>query len=115
MDVLLLLFGPLLLAFLVTAAMPDGRIGVGVGLVCAALGVMGASAPLGPAAGPDDFLRGSDQAASALAVVAALAATVAQAIRWRAGLGPGRYLLTLAGTVAAAVVLTALMSPYLPF
>ena len=115
MEIMLVLLGPMALAFLLAAAIPDARIGVAVGLGCALLGVLGAMVPVRPAVGPDDWYRGIGQVGSSLGTVGALTATVAQAIRWRAGLGLRGYLLTLVGCVVAAVALTILLSPYLPF
>ncbi|MBM2577432.1 hypothetical protein JQC91_14080 [Jannaschia sp. Os4] len=111
MEIAAILLGPAILGFVLTAAMPDPRLGLAVGVFAIVLSGLMAAAPLPPPSPPDDWYRGIGRAGGVMGLVGAAAATSAQGVRaWR-GLRPVAYLLTLLGlTVVAIVVAIALLN-----
>nr|WP_323780374.1 hypothetical protein [Amylibacter sp.] len=105
MEIIVVLFGPMVLVWLALAAMPRGvPFLVAFGFAMALL-IAGALAPLPPSNGPDDWFRGIGRAGAILGLVAAGAVLPAQGLRWWRGLGGGAYFLTLLGCALVAFVL----------
>ena len=78
---MLILFGPMVAAFLIPAAMPaDIRYVVALAIAVVLCGWM-ALAPLPPSAGPDDWYRGIGRAGGLMGLFGAVATIPAQAAR----------------------------------
>ncbi len=99
MEIVLVIFGPMVLAFVILALLPAGRpyaIGLVVVLaICAAIALQ----PLPPSNGPDDWYRGIGNMGGMLGLAAALATAPAQAARHFKKLAWPAYLGLLALTV----------------
>lgn len=105
MDIALVIFGPMVLCFVVLAALPpDIRYVVALGIVlciCAAI----ALAPLPPSSGPDDWFRGIGRLGGQLGLVGSVATIPAQAARRFVPLGIAPYALALIASAAAGFFL----------
>lgn len=101
MDIVLVIFGPMVLSFVILAIMPaDIRYLL---VLAAAIGLCGwmALAPLPPSSGPDDWYRGIGRAGGQFGLMGAAATILPQAARRFVPLGIGGY---GAALVAACVV-----------
>ncbi len=113
MELLVFIFGPPIVAFVLLAAMPPGApflsvLGI-VGVLC--LVAAAAIFPIAPASGPDDWFHGIEVVPLFGAVGAAFAASVAQAIRWvrlRQGKKPYYFVILIGVLFGAFVITTAL-------
>ena len=99
MGIMIVVFGPMVLAFLILAAVPPNT--VYLGLLVLALGLAGAMAlaPVPPASGPDDWYNGIGRAGGLLGLVGAAATIPAQAARRFVPLRPLAYIAALIVTV----------------
>jgi hypothetical protein len=110
MDILIFIFGLPIVAFILLASMQGGApflsmLGI-VGVLC--LLAAAAIFPIGPSSGPDDWFHGIEVVPLFGTLGAALAASIAQAIRWlrlRQGKKP-HYIVILIGVLFSAFVIT---------
>ena len=106
MAILLVIFGPMVVAWLFLAVMPRGLpFFVAFAVVFVAF-MASALAPLPPSSGPDDWFRGLGRAGASFGLIGAGAVLPAQALRWWRALKLQYYLLALLGFGVLAFVLT---------
>ena len=113
MGILIFIAVPPIATFLILAATPAGKPFLSLRAVFGIFWVLaaGATFPIAPASGPDDWFHGIEVIPLYGALGAALAATVAQAIRWwrlRKGKRPFYLIILIAVLFAAFVITTSL-------
>lgn len=107
MGIMLVIFGPMVLAFVILAATPANATYLWLlGLALVLTGAM-ALAPVPPASGPDDWYNGIGRAGGMLGLLGAVATIPAQAARRFVPLGIFTY---LAALVACAIVAASLVA-----
>lgn len=99
MGIMVVIFGPMILAFVVLAAIKPNAGYLVVLVVTLLLTAAMALAPVPPASGPDDWYNGIGRAGGLLGLLGAAATIVPQALRRFVPLGTFAYLATLAGAV----------------
>ena len=109
MAIMLVLFGPMALSFLVLAAAPPNRVYLGLLVLAVVLCGAMALAPLPPPSGPDDWYRGIGRGGGILGLVGAAATIPAQALRRFVPLGLVAYLIALAVTAGVAFTLSMIL------
>lgn len=105
MEILFILAGPPIAAWLVLAIMPRGvPFLIGFGLVVA-VGALALMQPLPPSSGPDDWYRGIGHAGAVMGLLGAVCVLPAQLFRWWKGLTLAPYTATLLASTGVITVL----------
>ncbi|WGI21311.1 hypothetical protein [Amylibacter sp. IMCC11727] len=109
MAVVVILFAPMILVWLILATMPKGRpFLMALAMTAVVLGVW-ALWPVPPSSGPDDWFNGIGRASALMSMFAAVAVIPAQALRWWKDLGGWPYVGALLVSGVATAVLPAVV------
>lgn len=99
MEIMIVVFGPMVLAFLILAVVPPNKVYLGLLALATVLAAIMALAPVPPASGPDDWYNSIGRAGGLLGLAGAAATIPAQAARRFVPLRPLGYIAALVATI----------------